>query len=144
MMFSKSCEYAIKAVIHLCITTGDGNRLNIPQIAEAIGSPEPFTAKILQTLSRHGIISSLKGPGGGFYIDHKQKPLQVIDIVNVIDGREAFERCGLGLKKCSEEHPCPIHHEFRSYSQKLKQQLENKTVQDLATDIIMGKAFLTN
>lgn len=144
MMFSKSCEYAIKAVIHLCITTGDGSRLNIAQIAEAIGSPEPFTAKILQTLSRHGVISSSKGPGGGFYIDNKQNPLHVIDIVNVIDGREAFERCGLGLKRCSEEHPCPIHHEFRSYSRKLKQLLENKTVQDLATDIIMGKAFLTN
>lgn len=144
MMFSKSCEYAIKAVIHLCITTGNGSRLNISEIAEAIDSPEPFTAKILQSLSRNGIISSSKGPGGGFYIDHRQKPLHVIDIVYVMDGREAFERCGLGLKKCSEEHPCPIHHEFRGYSRKLKQLLENKTVQDLATDIIMGKAFLTN
>jgi len=64
-MFSKSCEYAIKAVIHLCMETHAGGRLSINDIAVAIDSPEPFTAKILQTLSKHKIISSAKGPGGG-------------------------------------------------------------------------------
>lgn len=45
MMFSKSCEYAIKAVIHLCMETRDGKRLSVADIAEAIESPEPFTVK---------------------------------------------------------------------------------------------------
>jgi Rrf2 family iron-sulfur cluster assembly transcriptional regulator len=65
MMFSKSCEYAIKAVIHLCMETRDGKRLGVADIANAIESPEPFTAKILQTLVRHGFISSAKGPRRG-------------------------------------------------------------------------------
>ncbi|MCW5907614.1 MAG: Rrf2 family transcriptional regulator [Chitinophagales bacterium] len=144
MMFSKSCEYAIKAVIHLCIETKDGSRLSIAEIAEAIDSPEPFTAKILQTLVRHDIISSAKGPGGGFYIDHHSKPVFVIEIIDVIDGKHAFERCGLGLKECNEKRPCPIHNEFASYSRKLKRLLETKTIQDLAKGIISGKAFLSN
>ncbi|MFN8322326.1 MAG: Rrf2 family transcriptional regulator [Chitinophagales bacterium] len=144
MMFSKSCEYAIKAVIHICIETKDGSRLSIAEIAKEIDSPEPFTAKILQSLARHNVISSAKGPGGGFYIDAAAKPIPVMDIIDLIDGKHAFERCGLGLKECSETKPCPIHNEFKSYSLRLKNLLETKTIQDLAKGIASGKAYLAN
>ena len=144
MMFSKSCEYAIKAAIHICIETRDGSKLSIAHIAKAIDSPEPFTAKILQTLARHSIISSSKGPGGGFSIDKSAAPIKVMDIVDLIDGKQAFERCGLGLKDCDENHPCPIHKEFKSYSSRLKNLLENKTIQEFAKDIAAGRSFLMN
>lgn len=144
MMFSKSCEYAIKATIHLCMETKDGGRLSLTEISEAIDSPEPFTAKILQTLARHGIISSAKGPGGGFFIESKAEPIKVIEIIDLIDGKHAFERCGLGLKECDENHPCPIHIEFKSYSSKLKRLLETKTIQEFSKQIADGKAFLMN
>ena len=143
-MFSKSCEYAIKAVIHLCMETHEGGRLSINDIAVAIDSPEPFTAKILQTLSKHKIISSAKGPGGGFYVEQKKKPIYVMDIVHLMDGEDALNRCGLGLKECSEDHPCPIHNEFKSYSSRLKKLLETKTIQQFAAEIKTGKAFLNN
>ena len=142
MMFSKSCEYAIKATIHLCVETKDGGRLSIAEISEAIDSPEPFTAKILQTLARHGIISSAKGPGGGFFIDKKVAPVIVVDIVHLIDGKQIFERCGLGLKECDANHPCPIHKEFASYSSCLKKLLKTKTIQEFAKEIKAGNAFL--
>lgn len=144
MMFSKSCEYAIKATIHLCIETKDGGRLGIAEISEAIDSPEPFTAKILQTLARHEIISSAKGPGGGFFVEKNKEPIIVMDIVYLFDGKHAFERCGLGLKECDANHPCPIHNEFASYSSRLKKLLETKTIQEFAKEIKAGKAFLTN
>lgn len=143
-MFSKSCGYAIKAVIHLCMETQAGGRLSINDIAVAIDSPEPFTAKILQTLSKHKIISSAKGPGGGFFVEHKKKPIYVMDIVHLMDGEDALNRCGLGLKECSEDHPCPIHNEFKSYSSRLKKLLETKTIQQFAAEIKTGKAFLNN
>ena len=144
MMFSKSCEYAIKAAIHICIETKDGSRVGIKQIAAEIDSPEAFTAKILQTLVRQGIILSSKGPGGGFYIDSEAEAIPVIKIIEAMDGKHAFERCGLGLKECSEDHPCPIHNEFKSYSQRLKNLLMTKSVQDLAMSIVSGRTYLSN
>ncbi len=144
MMFSKSCEYAIKAAIHICIETKDGSRVGIKQIASEIDSPEAFTAKILQTLVRQGIILSSKGPGGGFYIDSEAEAIPVIKIIEAMDGKHAFERCGLGLKECSEDHPCPIHNEFKSYSQRLKNLLMTKSVQDLAMSIVSGRTYLSN
>lgn len=144
MMFSKSCEYAIKAVLHICIKSKEGKKLGIHEIAEAIESPEPFTAKILQTLVKHKIISSSKGPGGGFFIDKKAKPIVIMDIVEVIDGKAAFERCGLGLKDCDASHPCPIHDQFVNYSQRLKNLLEKKTIQEFSASIVAGKTFISN
>jgi Rrf2 family iron-sulfur cluster assembly transcriptional regulator len=143
-MFSKSSEYAVKAVLPLFIHTGDGNKLSIHEIAVAIETPESFTAKILQTLVKHKIISSSKGSGGGFYIDKKAKPIVVMDIFEVIDGKQAFERCGMGLKNCDANHPCPIHNEFSSYSQRLKNLLENKTIQEFSESIVAGKSFTSN
>ncbi|MCB0485648.1 MAG: Rrf2 family transcriptional regulator, partial [Flavobacteriaceae bacterium] len=68
-MFSKACEYAIRATLYISIKSIEGSRLGIKEIAKEIDSPEPFTAKILQTLSREGIISSIKGPNGGFFLE---------------------------------------------------------------------------
>jgi Rrf2 family protein len=144
MMFSKSFEYALKAVIYLCNETGDGKKLNIREISAAIDSPEPFTAKILQSLVKRKIISSTKGPGGGFFVDDIKKPIPIIDIVDATDGRISLERCGLGLKECSEKHPCPIHNEFKAYSIRLHNLLTHKTVQELAKGIREGKTFITN
>ncbi|MFN8287979.1 MAG: Rrf2 family transcriptional regulator [Chitinophagales bacterium] len=144
MMFSKSCEYAIKAVLHICQYTRNGGRLGIKEIAEEIESPEPFTAKVLQELARKGIISSAKGPGGGFYIDPKAKPIPMMKVVEAIDGMGAFEKCGLGLKECSEDHPCPIHKEFKSYSARLKNLLTYKTVQEMAKSLAEGRTYISN
>ena len=144
MMFSKSCEYAIKAAIHLCMTTKEGKRQSISEIAKAIDTPEAFTGKILQSLVRHKVISSAKGPGGGFYIKQDADSITIMDIVEIIDGNGALERCGLGLKECDENHPCPIHSEFKSYVLRLKKLLETKTIQHFAKEIKEGNAFLVN
>lgn len=143
-MFSKSCEYAIKAALHICGNTRNGERLSIKEIAEAIESPEPFTAKILQELAKKEIISSAKGPGGGFYIDPKGRAVTMIEIIDAIDGKRAFERCGLGLKECSETRPCPIHKEFKAYSARLKNLLTTKTLQEMSRSVKAGHSFINN
>ncbi|MEI6816632.1 MAG: Rrf2 family transcriptional regulator [Bacteroidota bacterium] len=144
MMFSKKCEYALKAAIYLYIKSIDGKKLGIKELAKEIESPEPFTAKILQELVRAKIISSNKGPNGGFYIDPKAKPVLVIDLIDLIDGKDSFDRCGLGLKECSESHPCPIHKEFKSYSSRLKKLLTTKTLKEFAESVELGDAFINN
>jgi Rrf2 family iron-sulfur cluster assembly transcriptional regulator len=85
-----------------------------------------------------------RDPEGGFYIEKDAAPIIVMEVVELIDGDQAFNRCGLGLKECSEEHPCPIHNEFKSYSARLKKLLESKTIQQLAAEIKAGRAYLVN
>ena len=141
-MFSKACEYAIRATFYLSIRSIDGSRLGIKEIAKEIDSPVHFTAKILQTLSREGIISSIKGPNGGFYIETNAKPIPLNAIVKAIDGEDVMNTCSLGLKECSDKFPCPIHHQIKAYKDQVKKVMHEKTVQDLAADLSKGKTFL--
>ena len=67
-MFSKTCEYAIRAVLFIAQKSADGTKIGIREIAKGIDSPEHFIAKILQDLSRKGMVQSQKGPAGGFYL----------------------------------------------------------------------------
>ena len=67
-MFSKTCEYGIRATIFIASQSYQNTRVGLKDIAKKIDSPEAFTAKILQILSRSAIIRSIKGVGGGFEI----------------------------------------------------------------------------
>lgn len=141
-MFSKTCEYAIRAMIFIAQKTREGDRIGIKDIARGIDSPEHFIAKILQELSRKGVVQSAKGPNGGFYLDSLSMSRSLADIVRAVDGDKVFRGCGLGLKQCSESQPCPIHHEFKKIRADLYQMLSSAKV-GAFTDALEGSmAFL--
>lgn len=104
-MFSKSCEYAIRAVIFICTKKEENKIVKIQEIAEAVGAPIYYTSKILQQLSRLKLMGSMKGQHGGFYMGPEHKEIRLIDIVEAIDGNKIFNGCGLGLSTCSEKNP---------------------------------------
>ncbi len=131
-MFSKSCEYAIRAVIIICQNSQDNGITNVKELSERAEVPEPYIAKIMQILSKTEIVKSIKGPGGGFFMDKEHKALKIIDIVIAIDGEELFTRCGLGLKECSEKYPCPLHRYFKSVRGDLRKMLTKTTIKELA------------
>ena len=141
-MLSTSCKYALRAVVYLMFRSKENIRLGIKAVAEEIEANEHTTAKILQLLVREGIIQSAKGPAGGFYMVPQEKAVRLIDIVRVIDGDHFFFDCGLGLKKCSEAKPCPIHHQYKAAREELFHQFSTITVQQLSEDLSLGKAFL--
>jgi len=143
-MFSKACEYAIRASLYISIKSIDGSKLGIKEIAQEIDSPAHFTAKILQTLTREGIISSIKGPNGGFFLDPKAKPVPLNAIVKAIDGDNILHSCSLGLKECSDHFPCPIHNDIKLYKERLRKIMKERTLQQLGSDLARGKTFLKN
>jgi Rrf2 family protein len=124
-MFSKTCEYAIRAVIFIAQKSKDGGKVGIKEIAKGIDSPEHFIAKILQDLGRQGLVQSMKGPHGGFFLDKNNLRYSLADVVKAIDGDRLFSGCGLGLKMCSEKMPCPIHDEFKKIRADISAMLEN-------------------
>ena len=117
--------------------------MGIKDICKEIDAPEFFTAKVLQALVKQGIINSAKGPNGGFYVDKTQENLTLMDLVMAIDGDQLFTGCGLGLRQCSEETPCPIHNDFKVIRGELTQMLKNKKLVDLASEINRGAAILS-
>ena len=141
-MFSKSCEYAIRAAIYIAAESSKERKAGITDICDHIEAPKHFTAKILQILTRNKIVSSQKGVNGGFYLtkDQNNKPLS--DIVSATDGNVLFTGCGLGLKECSEEEPCPLHEKFGSIRANIKKMMEESTIESMAKKLKKGNGFL--
>lgn len=142
-MFSKSCEYAIKATIFIATHCCKGEKVGLKEIANEIDSPIAFTAKILQVLVKKNIIKSSKGVGGGFIISREElKNINLYDIVKAIEGDSVFLRCGLGLSNCSEDYPCPVHEKFKHVKKDLIFMLENTSLEELSLGIKKGTTFL--
>lgn len=142
-MFSKACEYGIRASIYVAKHSLLNEKVSLKEVAKHTDSPPAFIAKILQKLTKTDVISSLKGPNGGFYI-----PLDVIakislyNIVLAIDGDGIFENCTLGLRKCDGQKPCPMHFKFLKIRNMLKENLESTSLKSLTEKVSDGVTFL--
>ncbi len=143
-MFSKTCEYAIRALIFIAEKSVNGRRVGIKEIAEGIESPEYFIAKILQDLSRRQMVKSIKGPNGGFFHDAETLNKSLADIVRATDGDKVFSGCGLGLRQCSETRPCPIHNDFKIIRKNIQEMLEHAKIGTFSKDLAKKLTFLKN
>ncbi|MBF8455584.1 Rrf2 family transcriptional regulator [Kaistella sp. G5-32] len=142
-MFSKACEYAIKATIYIAQQSHQQKRVNVKEVSRSVNAPEAFTAKILQQLCRENILDSIRGKQGGFTFDiTKQKSTKIFDLVHIIDGDGIFTNCGLGLHKCSADNPCPVHDDFKIVRENLVAMTQKYSFYDLAIKTENGLAWL--
>ena len=142
-MFSKACEYGIRASIFIANQSLLDRKVSLKDVAEAIESSPAYTSKILQRLARANIVNSDKGPTGGFSMDKDQlKKVRLSFIVYAIDGDSIYSGCGLGLVKCNEKAPCPIQSQFKIIRGDLKKMLETTTVQSLTKELKDGLSYL--
>lgn len=142
-MFSKACEYGIRAMVYIAGESHRNSPVGLKDIAREIDSPVAFTAKILQGLAKSKLLDSVKGPQGGFYLSELNASRLTLDkIVAAIDGDQLYRGCALGLKQCSEVHPCPLHNQFKAIREDLRVMLESTSVQTLAIRRSKGEAIL--
>jgi len=141
-MFSKTCEYALRALILIAGKSKEGLKVGIKEIAEGIDAPEKFIAKILHELTKHGLVLSVKGPGGGFFLDKKLLNNSLAEVVKAIDGDNLFVGCALGLPSCSETQPCPLHNQFKRVRKEIFEMLQNAKIGELQEQLESKLAFL--
>ncbi len=141
-MFSKTCEYAIRALIYIAGISKRGAKVSVKEIAREIDAPEHFIAKILQDLCKNGLLLSLKGPTGGFYLDKNSPQRSLAEVVKLIDGEKLYRGCALGLPVCSENMPCPLHNQFKNVRRDIYNILQNTQIGELQEQLESKLVFL--
>ncbi len=134
-MLSNACQYAIRSVLYLAIHSDEKNRIGVKTIAEELETPQPFLAKLLQQLAKSDLVSSIKGPNGGFYLTEENCSNSLWEIVKCIDGTDKFDHCFLGLSKCSDENPCPVHFIVSPFKEKLLNDFRDKSIAQFTEEI---------
>lgn len=139
-MLSNTSKYAIRAVLYLASNSEDGIKIGIKQISRDLGLPTPFLGKILQLLAKHKILSSTKGPNGGFGLGRAGKDIILMDIVEIIEGADIFRRCVIGVKNCDEQElHCALHVKYSKIREEIKKVFEEVTIEELSNNIKSGK-----
>ncbi len=134
MIYSKPCEYAIRALVFLARFPDRGAAQGV-EIAKAEGLPAPVLGKVLQELVRKGLLESRRGPGGGFRLARNPRLITLRDVVAAIDGLDQFAECAVGLEGCSDNSPCPLHDTWKGLRTQLMTYLETTTLDDMATAV---------
>jgi Rrf2 family protein len=133
-MLSNSCIYAIRAVIYLAGQPHLSSKTGIKKISSDLKLPAPFLAKILQQLAKQKILSSSKGPHGGFSFLKDPGKITLLDIVNTIDGNETFTCCIMRHGACDDGGPeqyCTLHDDYQKPRAELLKLFSNMTIQGL-------------
>ena len=141
-MLSNSTKYAIKAVLFLALKTKNTKKIMVKDISEPINVPQAYIAKLLQELSRKNIISSTRGPKGGFYLSDENREHSVMDIIEALDTERRINACQLSLEKCDIEKPCPLHNILNPCKSNMVKSLQRVTIKELALEVELGNAFL--
>lgn len=135
-MFSKTCTYAIRAMLYLAANTDEDQKMRVEEIAKKLDVPKHFLAKILQQLTRYNLASSMKGPNGGFYLSKSNKKASLLPVIEHIGGPQNMTSCVLGLPTCSSENPCMFHEQAVEYRHKLLDMFGKESIGELAKRMI--------
>ena len=134
-MLSNSCRYGIRAVIYLASQPLSTGKTGIKKISKDLKLPMPFLAKILQQLAKQKILSSSKGPHGGFSLLRDPRKITLLDIVNTIDGSDTFTSCIMHNGSCEgvekDKIRCPLHQDYEKSRKELIKLFSNRTIQEL-------------
>ncbi len=141
MLYSKTCEHAIRALAYLA-SRPSGDLCLVDEIAEAEDMPRPFTSKILRDLVRAGLLTSSRGPGGGYALAREPADVSLLEIQQIIDGIGNLDRCAVGLAACNDYAPCPLHDEFKPLRQSIRAYLEDTTLAEMAGALKRKRALL--
>lgn len=142
-MLSRASKYAILSTLFLAEHSNEERKISVKEIAESIDVPSPFLAKLFQQLVRGKIISSTKGPHGGFYLSEKDKMKNVCDIIENIDGLNKLNSCFLGLHECDATNPCPVHFIVEPFKNSILGKFRDKTIMEFAKEISDKGRLLT-
>ncbi|MFA8433933.1 MAG: Rrf2 family transcriptional regulator [Marinifilaceae bacterium] len=138
-MLSNTCKYAIRSVIYLAINSQEGKKIGIKRISEDLEIPTPFLGKILQSLARQKLLTSTKGPHGGFGLGKDPSEITLMNIVEIVDGLDMFENCLIGMRPCktdtNKQAPCPVHNQFAEIRQQMYTLFNDRTIEQLINDM---------
>ncbi len=142
-LISKRCEYGLRAILHLAAQP-DREYVSIREMAQTLDISFHFLTKILQQMTRAGMLTSQRGPEGGVALARPLGKVTLLDVLRAIDERDLFSSCVMGLSGCGDRNPCPLHAQWSKERRRLETMFRRATLNTLAGPIADGTLRLTD
>jgi Rrf2 family protein len=131
MQLTRAADYAVRVMIHMA-GLPVGTTVRLRSIATAVAVPESFLAKVLQILAHAGMVSSRRGPDGGFSLPAESLQLTMLDVVAAVDGPVQLNNCLGENGSCDRKDWCPAHTVWAEAQIELLKALSRNSLAELA------------
>ena len=130
-MFSQTVEYALRAVVHLASQSPQAQTTD--QIAAATLVPRAYLSKVLQSLTRAGVVQSQRGLGGGISLGKPAEELTILEVISAVEPLQRIRTCPLGLA-AHGVHLCPLHSRLDAALVAVEKALGDSTLAELLAE----------
>jgi len=127
---SRITDYGIVIMAHLAGRTDDGAH-NARELAERTQLPAPVVSKILKSLTRAGLLASIRGSKGGYRLAHPAAQISVVRMIAALEGPVAMTECVIHPGVCSQESSCGLQGPWQRINGAVQDALEKITLADL-------------
>jgi Rrf2 family nitric oxide-sensitive transcriptional repressor len=134
MLYSKSCEYSIRALTYLSANAQKKKYTLVKEISEKTNIPYAYLYKIFHDLTNNTKwIASKKGRNGGFTMAVESHKIKLMDIIKLCDGVQTVNKCILGGgKECLKDLKCNMHADCSNILDEITAFFEKMTLNDIA------------
>lgn len=130
MYVTRKADYAIRCVLYL--TRNKERVASVDEISGAMFVPKTFLSKILQRLMKAGIVSSTRGIKGGFQLAKKPKDINLLEVIEAIQGVSAANICAVDKSLCRLSSTCVVHPVWVKIRKKVEKELKKENFAKLA------------
>jgi len=134
MQLTRAADYAIRVMIHMA-GLPPGTRTSRTDLANVANCPDQFLSKVLQDLTRAGLVISHRGNTGGFELPEIHRNTNVLQVVEAVEGPMRLNVCLAHEQACERQSWCPAHPVWARAQEALAGVLRNSTIGDLAKQV---------
>lgn len=133
LQLTRDGEYAVRAVLYLA-SQPEGKVSLVNEISEAQDVPRSYLSKIMQHLTKAGLVRSRRGAKGGFILARPANEITLRETIEAIEGPIHLNVCLIKKGECPRDEVCPVHPIWKEAQRKLFEVLDSKTMADLVRD----------
>jgi Rrf2 family protein len=126
-MLNQSADYALRAVLYVAQQTDDGS-YSADVIAAATGIPRNYLGKVLHALTQAHVLTSIRGPNGGFRLAHPAEQLSLAEVVEPFQKLPARQVCLRGNRECDSADPCESHRRWQDMADRITAFFRDTTI----------------
>jgi Rrf2 family protein len=131
MQLTRAADYAVRVMIHLAGLPPE-TRASRAELATAAECPEQFLSKVLQSLTRSGLVISRRGNTGGFELPRIHRAASLLEIIEAIEGPMRLNLCLGSDRNCSRQSWCPAHTVWIEAQRAMATILQQTSIEELA------------
>lgn len=131
MQLTRAADYAVRVMIHMA-GLAPGTRTSRTELANAAGCPEQFLSKVLQDLTRAGLVVSHRGNTGGFELPPIHSRASLLEVIEAVEGPVRLNLCLAGDDSCERQGWCAAHGVWARAQEAMTAVLRNTSISDLA------------